>query len=130
MVVKCSATNKDGGPCNAAPWRDGLCRWHHPALAAELAEGRRKGGAQRSNAARAKKGMVAAALTPAELQGYVAVALKGVLGGRLEPGVGNAVANLARAAVAVREATTLEERISELERAAGTSATGTKGWGS
>jgi hypothetical protein len=38
-----------------------------------------------------------------------------VLAGKLEPGVGNAVANLARAAVTVREATELEHRLQVLE---------------
>jgi len=111
--------NKGGEPCSAAAWRDGQCRWHHPDLEAERTEGRRRGGEHRSNRARAKKGMVDAALTAAELQGCVSAALKGVLAGKIEPGVGNAVANLARAAVAVREATELEERLTELEARAG-----------
>jgi hypothetical protein len=63
--------------------------------------------------------MAAAAMTPAEIQGYVAVALRGVLTGSITPGVGNAVAALARAAVAVREATELEQRLADLEARAG-----------
>ena len=47
------------------------------------------------------------------------MALRAVLAGKIEPGVGNAVANLARAAVAVREATELEARLAELEARAG-----------
>jgi len=119
MVAKCSATNKGGGPCSAAAWRDGQCRWHHPDLEAERTEGRRRGGEHRSNRARAKKGMVDAALTPREIEGYISMALRAVLAGKIEPGVGNAVANLARAAVAVREATELEARLAELEARAG-----------
>ena len=119
MDGRCTATNKDGRPCSAQPWRDSLCRWHHPELEAERQAGRRKGGANKSNKARARRQMVDAALTPAELQGYVAVALTGVLVGRYSPGQASAVAALARAAVSVREATTLEERIADLEAAAG-----------
>jgi len=63
--------------------------------------------------------MVDAALTPSELEGFVAVALRSVLDGQISPGVANAVASLARAAVAVREETALEARLAELEAAAG-----------
>jgi hypothetical protein len=63
--------------------------------------------------------MAAEALSPAELQGFVAVALRGVMTGSIAPGVGNAVASLARAAVAVREATELEQRLAALEDRAG-----------
>jgi len=63
--------------------------------------------------------MVDAALTPREIEGYISMALRAVLAGKIEPGVGNAVANLARAAVAVREATELEARLAELELRAG-----------
>ena len=61
----------------------------------------------------------AAALTPAELQGVLAVTLKAVLAKQKSPAIGNAVATLGRAIVAVREATKLEERLAALERAAG-----------
>ena len=119
MDGRCTATNKDGRPCSAQAWKGALCRWHHPDLEAERAEGRRRGGANKSNRARARREMADAALSPAELQGYVAVALRGVLAGRYTPGQGSAVAALARAAVSVREATELEERLAALEAAAG-----------
>jgi len=44
MPDHCVSRNKDGGPCGAAVWRDGLCRWHHPELEAERIEERRRGG--------------------------------------------------------------------------------------
>src|SRR5687767_5159922 len=119
MPTQCSAQNKSGSPCSAQPWKEGLCRWHHPDLEAQRAEERRRGGKNKSNKARARRQMAAAALTPGEIQGYVAQALQGVLDGSVTPGVGNAVASLARAAVAVREATELEERLRELEARAG-----------
>jgi hypothetical protein len=119
MPSHCSACNKAGQPCSAQAWKDGLCRWHHPALEPQRAEERRKGGAARSNQSRARRRMAAEAMTPLEIQGFVAVALRGVMTGSITPGVANAVASLARAAVAVREATELEQRLTELERQAG-----------
>jgi hypothetical protein len=118
---RCKATAASGSPCSAQPvGADGYCYWHSPELEAERDAARRRGGSARSNASRAKRQMAGAGLTPAEIQGYVALAMKGVLSGKIEPGVGNAVASLARAAVAVREATELEARLAELESLAGT----------
>jgi len=47
-----------------------------------------------------------------------------VIAGQTEPGVANAAANLARAIVAVREASEVEERIEALESALGQTETG------
>ncbi len=119
MDGKCSAHNKDGAPCSAAAWQDGLCRWHHPSLAEKRAEGRRRGGLARSNRARAAK--AAEGMSLAEIDRLLAVALKGTLTGRLTPGQGTAAATIAKAMVAVREASTLEDisaRMDALERQA------------
>ena len=118
-AARCSAPNKDGSACNATPGPSGLCRWHSPEMADRIAEGRRRGGKARSNAARAKKQAPLNVLTPIELQAVLSSSIARVLGGQIEPGVANSVAGLARALVAVREATTLEERIAELEQRAG-----------
>ena len=119
MPSQCTGRNKSGAPCSAQVWKDGLCRWHHPALEGQRAEERRKGGAARSNASRARRRMAAEAMTPNEIQGFVAVAMRGVMVGSITPGIANAVASLARAAVAVREATELEQRLTELEQRSG-----------
>lgn len=120
MLARCKATAKGGGPCSARPVRpSGWCFWHDPELETERAERRRRGGQQRSNKARARRALPGEALTPAELQGFIGIALDGVLAGRLEPGVANAVANLSRAAIAVREATEVEGRLAALEAAVG-----------
>jgi hypothetical protein len=63
--------------------------------------------------------MAAEAMTPNEIQGFVAVAMRGVMVGSITPGIANAVASLARAAVAVREASEIEQRLAELEQRAG-----------
>ena len=121
MPSQCTGRNKSGAPCSAQAWKDGLCRWHHPELEAKRAEERRKGGAARSNQSRARRRMAAEAMTPNEIQGFIAVAMRGVMVGSITPGIANAVASLARAAVSVREASELEERLQALERSAGIS---------
>jgi hypothetical protein len=118
-AATCSAITRAGSPCTS-PVVAGLghCYVHAPELAEARREAARRGGRARSNRARAQKQMPEA-MSPAELEGLLALTLRAVLAGRVVPGVGNCVANLARAAVAVREATAIEERIAELEIAAG-----------
>ncbi|MDP9357795.1 MAG: hypothetical protein M3R02_21405 [Chloroflexota bacterium] len=119
MDRQCKGANAAGQPCDAKPVRpSGWCYWHDLALEAERTEGRRKGGAARSNRARAKKRLPAESLTLQEVQGLLSVALKGVLAGRIEPGIANASANVARAIAAVAQAGEIEERITALEAAA------------
>ncbi len=119
MHRKCRALNAAGAPCSCQPVRlSGWCWFHDPDLATERAEGRRRGGANRSNRARAKRQIGASALTMVEVAGLLSVALRGVLSGRIEPGVGNAAASLARALTQVHEATELEDRLTALETAA------------
>jgi hypothetical protein len=93
--------------------------WHDPEADEQRREMSRKGGQSRSNKARAKK--LAAGMGADDLDALLAVALKGVLAGRLTPGQGQAAASLARAMVAVREYTAVEDldrRLAELERSA------------
>ena len=115
MVDRCSAATASGAPCNAQPWRDGLCRWHHPALAAERAGWRRKGGEGKSSANRAAKRL------PKDLRGVrdaLLRALRDVEGGGLAAPQANAMAALARAVVAVHQVAELEGRVAVLEQAA------------
>jgi hypothetical protein len=116
MDTKCQATNQQGQSCSAQHYRDGWCRWHHP----ELAEQRRiwsaKGGAGRSNKERAKKGLPDQVLALIEVPGLLSVTLKGVIAGRIEPGVGNAAANIARALNEIGKSADMETRMSEIER--------------
>jgi hypothetical protein len=119
-TARCRATTLSGSPCSAQPVRgDGWCYWHAPDLAAERDEARRRGGKGKSNAARAKKQLPAGVLTSGELQGLVGVTIKRVLTGATEPAIGNSIAALARAYIAVAEAGELEERLAELEARAG-----------
>jgi len=89
------------------------------ALAEQRTAWRQAGGQNKSNRARAKK--LAAGLGATELDALLAAALNGVLTGRLTPGQGQAAASLARAMVAVREYTAVEDvdrRLAALERLA------------
>ncbi len=116
MLATCKAKNKDGTPCSAAVARDGYCVWHAPGLAEQRQEWRAKGGQQRSNKARARKALPAELMNMAEVQSYLGITLRGVLSGKIEPGVGNSVANPTRAFKDVAGAAELEERIAELEQ--------------
>ena len=117
MVERCKGTNVAGEPCGAQAIRAGWCAWHDPERQPEMAEARRRGGQAKSNRARARKRLESTAKTPAELQGVLGDAIDKVLTGAIEPGVANAVASLARASVAIREAANLEERLQALEAA-------------
>jgi len=118
MDAKCSATNKNGSPCSAGPVRDdGFCYWHSPDLAEQRLTDRQRGGAARSNVARARKQIAGAVLEPGDIQGLLGATLRAVIAGRLEPGIGNAAANIARALIAVREASEIETRLTALELA-------------
>jgi hypothetical protein len=117
MHSRCSGTNREGGPCNAElrpgrPW----CRWHDPLLEAERAVWRRKGGTARSNRSRAKRQLAEGALTPADVHALLCVTLKGVVAGKITPGIGQAAAALARAITDVGRAAEISERLDELER--------------
>ena len=114
---RCTATTTTGKACNGSRYQGSeWCWFHHPGLESARAEGRRLGGRAKSNRARAAKQIEQTALSAAELQGVVSATILNVLAGRTSPGVANAVAGLARASVAIREAVEIEERLTELER--------------
>ena len=119
MVARCKAMTVNGTSCGAQALRDGWCAWHDPARQAEMAAARRKGGKAKSNQARARKQLLNAAMTPAELEGILGMTITQVLSGAKPPGVGQAVAALARAAVMIRQTSELEARLTDLERSLG-----------
>jgi hypothetical protein len=120
MQKRCKATKRDGSPCNGAPFKGGdYCWFHDPAEAEKRADGRRLGGSAKSNRARARKQLASAAMTPAELEGVIGLTITQVLAGTKAPGIGQAVAALARAAITIRETTEIEQRLEALESANG-----------
>ncbi len=116
---RCQATNLAGKPCSAQVWRDGFCRWHHPELADDRRSWSAKGGASRSNSARARKKLSG---DMKDLAGVKAMLLEGMeqtKAGEMEPNILTALSTAARAVVAVSGAGEIEERLAALERASG-----------
>ena len=119
MPDRCLSATKDGKPCGAKPLPGSdLCPWHDPSWAERRQEWSRRGGKGKSNQARARKRLPAGVMTNTELLGLVGLTINAVLSGRVEPGIGNSVASLAKAYIAVAEAGAverIEERLAELE---------------
>lgn len=113
---RCNGTNKAGERCNgkALPG-SAYCIAHDPAKIVTMADARRKGGAARSNAARARK-QLNAATGRADVAARVLDAMAKVEAGEMAHGPANAIANLARAYVAVIGDTEIQERLEALER--------------
>ena len=117
MASHCQGKNRDGAPCSAHAYEgETWCRWHDPARATERAAWSRKGGAARSNKARARRQLADAVLTINDLDGLLCRALVQVAAGRLEPGVGSSMAGIAKTIVAIRQASDFEKRLQELEQ--------------
>jgi len=95
------------------------CRWHDPARAADRAVWSRKGGAARSNRARARKQLADAVMSMSAMDAFLCASMVKVAAGRMEPGVGSAVATFARTVVAIRTAGEIERRLEHLEQVAG-----------
>jgi hypothetical protein len=121
VAGRCLATARSGKRCAALAVDGQHCPWHSaaPEWIARRQGWAAEGGRRRSNRQRANRELVDAALSPAELQGLIAITLRAVLAEKKSPAIGSAIAALVRAAVAVREATQTEERLVALEEAIG-----------
>lgn len=110
----CAATTAAGRPCRARP-RPGTpwCFAHDPSLAEVRADARRRGGANRAAVVRLTDRMPA---TVAALVEDVLASLADVRAGRMEPARGQAVASLARAALAAYQAEDVERRLDAIEQ--------------
>ena len=117
---RCRATRRDGSPCQAPPHAigpDGFCWAHSPTRSAERQAARAKGGRNRSAGARLDR------LVPATLRPVLATLLDALDEVRgedgqapaLSPQQAQAMASLARAAVAVYSVAELEPRLAALE---------------
>ncbi len=117
----CRATRTNGNPCKATATASGLCCFHDPELQKPMADARRKGGANRSNARRAAKHI------PADMKALASQLMEAITEcyhGELEPRRLTAMGAAAGAIVRIHEVAEMEQRLEELERAAQTS----KGW--
>ncbi len=117
MAATCSATRRDGSPCQGPVLDDaGLCWAHSPAVAAKRAEKRRLGGANRATNKRLDR------LMPASLKPAIALlyqALEEVHRGDLDARNAGAMAALAGAIARLYQTGVLEDRVSALEQANG-----------
>jgi len=120
---QCNGTNKLGEPCGgkALPGSE-FCIAHDPAKIVAITEARRKGGAARSNRAKARRELEGAAMTASEINGTLAIAIRRVMSDRMTPGVASALAALSRAALEAGKASDLEQRLDEIERRLGSKA--------
>ena len=111
----CAGIRRDGQRCTAAGMLDGYCFNHAPDREADRTEARRKGGHNRSNAARLR-GLMPPRLIP--VFDRLEQALEETHAGTLDPRHAQAMASLARAMVAVLTSGELEERLRRLEETA------------
>lgn len=120
--TKCKATNRDGTPCRgtALP-NETTCFAHSPQLAQQRKQWAIDAGKAKSNTARMRKrlGTGAATLALSEVDALLCIALKGVLTGKIEPGIATSAATVAKAITSVRASSDLEERLATLEQQAG-----------
>ena len=123
MVARCPSTTRAGNPCSATP-RPGSahCAWHDPQLSPRRAAWSAKGGAARSNRARAAKQLPTEPMSTEEVAAWLTLQFRRLVAGELEPGVATASATVAKAVVELGRAALVEERLGEVERALGLAA--------
>ena len=120
MLRQCSGITKAGKRCNslALPGSD-FCISHDPTRVTDLAEYRKRGGKGRSNDARARKALTGGFKDVATAQAVLLQVLTKLYKGDFDPGLANAMANVARAidALAKTNATAaMEEQLAALAR--------------
>ena len=115
MPTRCQATNQQGKPCGADHYRDGYCRWHHPALEAERKVWSAKGGSARSNKQRAAKALPTELMSTDELSAWLTIQFRKLITGQLTPGVATASATVAKTIAEIQRAAQLEERMAQIE---------------
>ncbi len=120
MATQCQGTSRNGQPCSAHVYAgDEWCRWHDPDRADERKAWAEKGGRNRSNRARARKQLQDAVMSIDDLDALLCRALVQVAGGRMEPGVGSSMANIAKTIATIRSTGDFEKRLEALEQSAG-----------
>lgn len=117
MLDRCLGKTKEGKPCSAKP-RPGStwCPWHDPELASSRLEWSAKGGANRSNRARANKELPAEPLSNAEVHAYMSMAFRRTLAGKMEPGVLTALSTGAKVLAELSKAVDLEDQLAEMRQ--------------
>ena len=116
-MANCRSLNTAGGPCRAAPLRDGVfCRMHDPEQMEAVAEARRLGGLRRRRESTLAHAFDLPGLaSPREVLRLLDIAAFDTLG--LENSVARArtLVQISGAAIRLLEVTSLEERLRALE---------------
>ena len=113
--MKCNGIKRDGERCTAMALDSGLCFAHDPENRAQATAARRRGGANRSNVARATRRMPR---DLADLSRRLLEAFAEVHSGDLAPDKAHALARLAAVYVQLHSAGEVDARIEALEQAA------------
>ncbi|HEV2066689.1 MAG TPA: hypothetical protein VGR08_07625 [Thermomicrobiales bacterium] len=119
MADQCAGHRKDGSRCRgtALPGKRS-CFIHDPDLAQRRQEGAARGGRHKATEHRVRRDLRTDRLEPGELEGLLCRSLVETARGEMPPAVLSALAAGVRAYVAVREAGTMDERLSMLEAVA------------
>jgi hypothetical protein len=122
MQATCSALTKSGAPCRAPALASGWCVSHDPNRVVEIAEYRRRGGQAKSNRARARRQLPIEPMGNDELRAWITVAFAKAMKGQMAPALLNALSNAAKTMAELQRESTIEERMSEIERKLGSRA--------
>ncbi len=110
---RCTATRRDGSPCQANARPGGaLCWAHSPELRARAEDARRRGGQNKSNIRRAAKAMPR---DMKDLAARILEAFEEVHVGTLAPDRANAMARFAAVYVQLHQAGEMQQRLEEIE---------------
>ena len=121
MVARCPSVTREGKPCSATP-RPGsaYCAWHDPELSKRRSEWSAKGGANRSNKARAAKALPTELMSTDEIAAWLTIQYRKLITGQIEPGIATASATVSKAIAEIQRGAQIEERLAELEALLGT----------
>ncbi len=113
--MTCNGTKRDGTNCTAMALDSGLCWAHDPAVRDQATAARRRGGANRSNVARASRRMPR---DLADLSKRLLEAFAEVHSGELAPDRAHAMSRIAAVFVQLHAAAETDARLEALETAA------------
>lgn len=120
-TTTCKGTNRAGGPCSATPQTGKTwCVWHDPGLVEQRKQWNRDAGRAKSNKNRARKKLSEAVMTIDDIDAALCAAMQQVGSGTMEPGIGTAMATIAKTVIGIRTASEIERRLTDLEERAGT----------
>jgi hypothetical protein len=114
IVLVFSDYGELGGWCRVMAGRHADSAVFGIALAERRQEGCVRGGMGKSAKVRARKQLRDAVMDMDDIAGLLSLSMQNVATGKMEPAVSNALGNMSRALLAIREATEVDEGIQEL----------------